>query len=95
MLVIMGIFLGVIAACVGFAFIGVRIGSQMEAKKLGAGITEEQMKGGFTASGLGGLLGTIPVLIFVIVLVIMVITAPPRVDPHADPGAAPAPAAAH
>jgi amino acid transporter len=93
MLVILGIFLGVIAASVLFAFIGVRIGSQMEAKKLGAGITEEQMKGGWSASGLGGLLGTIPVLVFVIILIVMVITAPARPGEGAAEGAAPA--AAH
>ena len=92
-MVIIGIFLGVIAACVVLALIGTRIGAQIEAKKLGAGITEEQMKGGFTASGLGGLLGTIPVLIFVIVLVIMVMTAPPR--PGDAPEGGSAPPAAH
>lgn len=91
MLVIVGIMLGVFVACVAFALVGVRIGAQMEAQKLGAGITEEQMKGGFTASGLGGLLGTIPVLLFVVILVILVITSP---DEHPAEGSAPAPAAA-
>lgn len=91
MLVIVGIVLGLIVACSLFAFVGTRIGAQMEAKKLGAGITEEQMKGGFTASGLGGLLGTIPFLLFVLALVIMVMTAPPRVEDHGS--GAPAPAA--
>ncbi|MBN8612044.1 MAG: hypothetical protein J0L92_15730 [Deltaproteobacteria bacterium] len=92
MLVIVGIMVGVAVACTLFALIGVRIGAQMEAKKLGAGITEEQMKGGFTASGLGGLLGMIPFLIFIVILVVMVITAPPR--PGDEAAAAPA-AAAH
>jgi amino acid transporter len=91
MLVIVGIVLGVFAACAVFAFVGVRIGAQMEAKKLGAGITEEQMKGGFTASGLGGMLGTIPFLVFVLILIIMVINTPP--EPPAE-GSAP-PAASH
>lgn len=94
MLVTIGIFLGVAAASALFAFIGARIGAQMEAKKLGAGITEEQMKGGFTASGLGGALGTIPVLIFVLVLVIMVITAPPRPGEGTEGGGS-TPAAGH
>ncbi len=88
MLVILGVFLGVIAASTAFALIGVRIGSQMEAKKLGAGITEEQMKGGFTASGLGGLLGTIPVVVFVVVLIVLAVTAEHPPDPNAPPPAA-------
>jgi amino acid transporter len=91
MLVILGAFLGVIVASTAFALVGVRIGAQMEAKKLGAGITEEQMKGGFTASGLGGLLGIIPVLIFVGVLVVIVLTTP---EEHPTDGSEPAPAAA-
>ena len=88
MLAIIGILFGVAAACSLFAFIGVRIGAQMEAKKLGAGITEEQMKGGFTASGLGGLLGIIPFLVFVAILVIMVMTAPPMHPEDAAGGGA-------
>jgi len=94
MLVIVGIVLGVFAACAVFALVGVRIGAQMEAKKLGAGITEEQMKGGMTASGLGGLLGTIPFLIFVLVLIIMVVTTPPRPEDSAE-GGAPAASGGH
>lgn len=87
MLAILGIMVGVFVACALFAMIGVRIGAQMEAKKLGAGITEEQMKGGWTASGLGGLLGVIPFLVFVAVLIVMVITAPPRPGDEAAGGA--------
>lgn len=93
MLVTLGIAVGLVAACAVFALIGARIGAQMEAKKLGAGITEEQMKGGLTASGLGGLLGIIPFLVFVGILVVIVITTPEE-HPPAD-GSAPAPAAAH
>lgn len=92
MLVTLGIFVGLIVACSGFALIGARIGAQMEAKKLGAGITEEQMKGGMTASGLGGLLGIIPFLVFVAILVVMVITSPAE---HPADGSAPAAAAGH
>jgi hypothetical protein len=92
MLVIVGIVLGVFAACAAFAFVGVRIGAQMEAKKLGAGITEEQMKGGFTASGLGGMLGTVPFLVFVLILIIMVINTP---EEHPADGSAPPAAASH
>ncbi|GAB4199366.1 MAG: hypothetical protein OHK0013_09420 [Sandaracinaceae bacterium] len=92
MLAIVGIMVGVFVACAAFAMIGVRIGAQIEAKKLGAGITEEQMKGGWTASGLGGVLGTIPFLIFVAILIVMVVTAPPR---PGDEATGSAPAAAH
>jgi amino acid transporter len=92
MLAIVGIMVGLFVACAAFAMIGVRIGAQIEAKKLGAGITEEQMKGGWTASGLGGVLGVIPFLVFVAILIVMVVTAPPRPGDGAEGGA---PAAAH
>jgi hypothetical protein len=93
MLLILGIFLGVIALSAGFSVLGARIGSQMEARSIGAGTTELSIKSGMTANLLGAILGMIPFMIFVIVLIVMVITSPAE---HVEgaPGGAPA-AAAH
>lgn len=92
MLLILGIFLGVIALSAGFAVLGARLGSQMEARSLGAGITEESIKSGMTANFLGAMLGMIPFMIFVIVLIVMVITAPAE---HVEGAPGSTPAAAH
>lgn len=89
-MVILGIAAALVAVTVLFSWVGARIGAQMEAKRLGAGIIEEQMKGGFTASGMGALIGVIPTIVFVTILVVMVLTAPPRAEDHAAPPGAPA-----
>ena len=93
MLLILGIFFGLSAVSAGFAVLGARIGAQMEARSLGAGITEQSIKLGLTSNLLGALLGMIPFMIFVIVLIVMVITSP---TVHPEGGAsAPSAAAAH
>ena len=76
MLLILGIFLGVIALSAGFAVLGAHLGAQMEARSIGAGTTEQSIKSGMTANLLGALLGMIPFAIFVIVLIVLVATAP-------------------
>ncbi len=94
MLLILGIFLGLIVLSAGFAILGARIGAQMEARSVGAGITEESIKLGLTSNLLGALLGMIPFMIFVIVLIVLVITSPPEHVEGGAPASAPA-AAAH
>jgi len=94
MLLTLGIFVGLIILSSGFAVLGARIGAQMEARSLGAGITEQSIKLGLTANLLGALLGMIPFVIFVIVLIAMVITAPAAHVEGGAPASAPA-AAAH
>ena len=92
MLLILGIFLGVTVLSAGFAVLGARLGSQMEARSIGAGTTELSIKSGMTANLLGAILGMIPFVIFVIVLIVMVITAPAA---HVDGAPGAPPAAAH
>lgn len=87
MITIVLIFLGVAAASATFAFVGARIGAKMEEKSLGSGVTEESMKSGlFSASLIGALLGSIPVLVFVGVLLAMAATSAPPAG-HGDDAA--------
>ena len=92
MLFTLGIFVGLIVLSSGFAILGARIGSQMEARSLGAGITEQSIKLGLTSNLLGALLGMIPFLIFVAVLIVMVINSPAE---HVEGSTPPAASAAH
>jgi hypothetical protein len=67
------IVLGVVAVTILLAYIGQRVGAQMEAPHLGAGTTEQQMRTALSPSVLGALLGILPFLIFTIVLIYMAI----------------------
>lgn len=81
----------VIVAMFGLAFVGQRMGANMEAPNLGAGTTEQEMRSALSPSVLGALLGIIPFLLFVAVL-IWTATHLPHEAP--SDGSAPAPAAA-
>lgn len=70
------ILLVVIVAAVGLAFLGQRIGANMEAPNLGAGTTEQEMRSALSPSVFGALLGILPFLVFVIVLIYMAMTMP-------------------
>lgn len=70
------ILLVVIVAAVGLAFLGQRIGANMEAPNLGAGTTEQEMRSALSPSVLGALLGILPFLVFVVVLIFMAMTMP-------------------
>jgi hypothetical protein len=67
--VILIIVLVVIVATVGLAYLGQRIGSNMEAPNLGAGTTEQSMRSALSPSVFGALLGIIPFMLFVVVLI--------------------------
>jgi amino acid transporter len=77
----------VVVACTGFAVLGAVIGARMEEKNLGAGSVEAEMRGGMSASVLGGLLGIIPFLIFIVILIATVITNPARPEDHSSSSA--------
>jgi hypothetical protein len=68
----------VIVATFGLAFVGQRMGANMEAPNLGAGTTEQEMRGTLSPSVLGAMLGILPFLIFVIVLIYTAVTLPPE-----------------
>lgn len=87
-MVLIIIVLVVIAATVGLAFVGQRMGANMEAPNLGAGTTEQEMRSALSPSVLGALLGILPFLIFVIVLIYTAVTLP--VEHPADGSGAPA-----
>lgn len=74
MLTIILTFLIVITLCTVFAVVGAIVGGRMEAKNIGAGLVESDMRAGMSASVLGGLLGITPFLIFIIVLLVTDIT---------------------
>lgn len=82
-MVLVIIVLVVIAATAGLAFLGQRIGANMEAPNLGAGTTEQEMRSALSPSVLGALLGILPFLIFVIVLIYTAVTLPAE---HHDDG---------
>ena len=67
--VIIVILLVVIVATVGLAYLGQRLGANMEAPNLGAGTTEQEMRSALSPSVFGALLGIIPFMLFVIALV--------------------------
>ncbi len=81
--VILIIVLVVIVATVGLAFLGQRIGANMEAPNLGAGTTEQEMRSALSPSVLGALLGIIPFMLFVIILVWTAVHLPRE---HTDDG---------
>jgi hypothetical protein len=76
--VLIVIVLVVVAATFGMAFLGQRIGANMEAPNLGAGTTEQEMRSALSPSVLGALLGIIPFMLFVIVLVWTAVHLPPE-----------------
>ena len=76
MLAVLLILLGVVAATFGLAYLGQRIGANMEAPNLGAGTTEQSMRSALSPSVLGALLGILPFLLFVIVLIYTAMTLP-------------------
>ncbi len=82
-MVLVIIVLVVIAATVGLAFFGQRIGANMEAPNLGAGTTEQEMRSALSPSVLGALLGILPFMIFVIALVWTAVHLPVE---HVDDG---------
>lgn len=69
--VILLIFLGVVVVAAGLAYVGQRVGAQMEEPHLGAGTTEQHMRTALSPSVLGALLGILPFLVFTIVLIYM------------------------
>jgi hypothetical protein len=69
--VILLIVLGVVVLTVLLAFVGQRVGAQMEEPHLGAGTTEQHMRTALSPSVLGALLGILPFLVFTIVLIYM------------------------
>ena len=71
------IVLVVILATGGLAFLGQRIGANMEAPNLGAGTTEQEMRSALSPSVLGALLGILPFMIFVAVMIWMATHLPP------------------
>ena len=77
-MVLVVIVLVVILATFGLAFLGQRIGANMEAPNLGAGTTEQEMRGALSPSVLGALLGILPFLVFIIVLVWTAVHLPPE-----------------
>lgn len=81
----------VVVAAFGLAFLGQRVGANMEAPNLGAGTTEQEMRSALSPSVLGALLGILPFLIFIIALIWTA-----RTLPHEAPadGSSPPPAAA-
>jgi len=82
-MVLIIIVLVVILATGGLAFLGQRIGANMEAPNLGAGTTEQEMRSALSPSVLGALLGIIPFLLFVVALIYTALTLPPE---HHDDG---------
>lgn len=76
MLAVLLILLGVVAATIGLAYLGQRIGANMEAPNLGAGTTEQSMRSALSPSVFGAMLGILPFLIFVIVLIYTAMTLP-------------------
>lgn len=70
------IVLVVLIATFGLAFLGQRIGANMEAPNLGAGTTEQEMRSALSPSVLGALLGILPVLVFIIILIYTAVTLP-------------------
>lgn len=82
-MVLVIIVLVIIAATVGLAYWGQRMGAKMEAPNLGAGMTEQEMRSALSPSVLGALLGILPFLIFVIVLIYTAVTLPVE---HPDDG---------
>ena len=69
--VILLIVLGVVILAAGLAYVGQRVGAQMEEPHLGAGTTEQHMRTALSPSVLGALLGILPFLVFTIVLIYM------------------------
>ncbi len=69
----------VILATAGLAFLGQRIGANMEAPNLGAGTTEQEMRSALSPSVLGAMLGIVPFLVFITVLIWMAVHIPPEV----------------
>ena len=65
------IVLGVVVLGTGLAYMGQRVGAQMEQPHLGAGATEQHMRTALSPSVLGALLGILPFLAFTIVLIVM------------------------
>ncbi len=71
--VILLILLGIVVLTVALAYVGQRIGANMEEPHLGAGTTEQHMRTALSPSVLGALLGILPFLVFTIVLIYMAI----------------------
>jgi hypothetical protein len=69
--VILLIVLGIVLLTVALAYVGQRVGAQMEQPHLGAGTTEQHMRTALSPSVLGALLGILPFLVFTIVLIYM------------------------
>jgi hypothetical protein len=91
-MVLVIVILVVILATGGLAFLGQRIGANMEAPNLGAGTTEQEMRSALSPSVLGALLGILPFMIFVCVMIWMATHLPPDTThtEGTDPSAAPA-----
>jgi len=91
-MVLVIIILVVILATGGLAFLGQRIGANMEAPNLGAGTTEQEMRSALSPSVLGALLGIVPFMLFVIALVYTAVTLPPE---HPADGSDPSASSSH
>ena len=79
----------VILATAGLAFVGQRIGANMEAPNLGAGTTEQEMRSALSPSVLGALLGIVPFLLFIVVLIWMAMHVPHEAPADGSGGSAP------